>query len=309
MLPLRRLCSKNEYTKSESNSQPSIVWALIIADCVQRTNIQNLKAIHNSRWPTLTNTFIVFKERIYKIWKQFTTFSNSIYGAGTLCSKNEYTKSESNSQHTDWRYFALCDCVQRTNIQNLKAIHNLVGLSDEDVMIVFKERIYKIWKQFTTINHFRTCSLVLCSKNEYTKSESNSQPESFVMVLAFHCVQRTNIQNLKAIHNAPSTSVPAGDIVFKERIYKIWKQFTTAAGKIVQNAKLCSKNEYTKSESNSQLTSFEDWHEADCVQRTNIQNLKAIHNSRHIQRAKIIIVFKERIYKIWKQFTTYVSEV
>ena len=61
-----------------------------------------------------------------------------------LCSKNEYTKSESNSQHTtDWhsrsRY-----CVQRTNIQNLKAIHNIYDLVSLEVEIVFKERIYKI---------------------------------------------------------------------------------------------------------------------------------------------------------------------
>ena len=42
--------------------------------------------------------------------------------------------------------------------------------------IVFKERRYKIWKQFTTYNYFRLRLLTLCSKNEDTKSESNSQP-------------------------------------------------------------------------------------------------------------------------------------
>jgi len=41
---------------------------------------------------------------------------------------------------------------------------------------VFKERRYKIWKQFTTYNYFRLRLLTLCSKNEDTKSESNSQP-------------------------------------------------------------------------------------------------------------------------------------
>ena len=37
---------------------------------------------------------------------------------------------------------------------------------------------------------------------------------------------------------------------------------------------------------------------ADCVQRTNIQNLKAIHNRLDDVNPKYIIVFKERIYKI-----------
>ena len=35
-----------------------------------------------------------------------------------------------------------------------------------------------------------------------------------------------------------------------------------------------------------------------CVQRTNIQNLKAIHNYRSYRWRFKIIVFKERIYKI-----------
>ena len=42
---------------------------------------------------------------------------------------------------------------------------------------------------------------VLCSKNEYTKSESNSQLSGMFKTRKSYCVQRTNIQNLKAIHN------------------------------------------------------------------------------------------------------------
>ena len=87
-----------------------------------------------------------------------------------------------------------------------------------------------------------------------------------------HCVQRTNIQNLKAIHNTLSYFSLSGQ--------------------------LCSKNEYTKSESNSQLREPTDQHAKNCVQRTNIQNLKAIHNSMSTIPSMKIIVFKERIYKI-----------
>ena len=86
--------------------------------CVQRTNIQNLKAIHNDFTP--------------------------VYRKYILCSKNEYTKSESNSQLTIVRILKRCNCVQRTNIQNLKAIHNIADTSIGQLMIVFKERIYKI---------------------------------------------------------------------------------------------------------------------------------------------------------------------
>ena len=61
---------------------------------------------------------------------------------------------------------------------------------------------------------------------------------------------------------------------------------------------LCSKNEYTKSESNSQLTECREKYNKHCVQRTNIQNLKAIHNMYVCARVVRLIVFKERIYKI-----------
>ena len=36
------------------------------------------------------------------------------------------------------------NCVQRTNIQNLKAIHNRMVKGNDLTVIVFKERIYKI---------------------------------------------------------------------------------------------------------------------------------------------------------------------
>ena len=39
--------------------------------------------------------------------------------------------------------------------------------------------------------------------------------------MPIYCVQRTNIQNLKAIHNAPEMIHTTTTIVFKERIYKI----------------------------------------------------------------------------------------
>ena len=69
-------------------------------------------------------------------------FSTAIYGR--LCSKNEYTKSESNSQRLQQLANAPAHCVQRTNIQNLKAIHNMIFVDERAKLIVFKERIYKI---------------------------------------------------------------------------------------------------------------------------------------------------------------------
>ena len=171
------LCSKNEDTKSESNSQRLVYVFRESHNCVQRTKIQNLKAIHN----------------IMQNGKR----------ASKLCSKNEDTKSESNSQH--------------------------FGEVAERLGIVFKERRYKIWKQFTTDKDSNLGSFALCSKNEDTKSESNSQQSPNGLPYRADCVQRTKIQNLKAIHNRNGTETAGELIVFKERRYKIWKQFTTVS--------------------------------------------------------------------------------
>ena len=195
---------------------------------------------------------IVFKERIYKIWKQFTTNTFFFYICLLLCSKNEYTKSESNSQLLSWFFMP--------------------------ALIVFKERIYKIWKQFTTHSLIFNYLIILCSKNEYTKSESNSQLILICLFFYVNCVQRTNIQNLKAIHNYVINSsffffycVQRTNIQNLKAIHNCFILFFFYS-------ELCSKNEYTKSESNSQPHLFLFDICKYCVQRTNIQNLKAIHN-------------------------------
>ena len=271
--------------------------------CVQRTNIQNLKAIHNLKSKAGDMASIVFKERIYKIWKQFTTRPLEQANDQQLCSKNEYTKSESNSQHEVIDNGNLEHCVQRTNIQNLKAIHNFSNLELSFSPIVFKERIYKIWKQFTTtpsstwrtaycvqrtniqnlkaIHNYQSCFQLIVSivfKERIYKIWKQFTTDDVLLCLAADCVQRTNIQNLKAIHNSPVPPMAQHLIVFKERIYKIWKQFTTSTWIISCLSLLCSKNEYTKSESNSQPNAQTTGQILYCVQRKNIQNLKAIHN-------------------------------
>ena len=271
------MCSKNEDTKSESNSQLAIIALSLPVNCVQRTKIQNLKAIHNlvqiqavlyslcsknedtksesnsqlyggSIPPALycvQRTKIQNLKAIHNLAKRFKRTSR-------LCSKNEDTKSESNSQHHLFSFIFHSYCVQRTKIQNLKAIHNKPSLRRTVLAIVFKERRYKIWKQFTTTQAFAR--------------------------IRKYCVQRTKIQNLKAIHNQVIGYKSFDIIVFKERRYKIWKQFTTKSLVIRVSISLCSKNEDTKSESNSQQSCLYRLWGFHCVQRTKIQNLKAIHN-------------------------------
>ena len=138
--------------------------------CVQRTNIQNLKAIHNVAELPEIPVLLCSKNEYTKSESNSQPAKASLYARFLLCSKNEYTKSESNSQQSLLPGSRLANCVQRTNIQNLKAIHN------------------KRTNVFLPIDN---------------------------------CVQRTNIQNLKAIHNVGDKTVPKGYIVFKERIYKI----------------------------------------------------------------------------------------
>ena len=113
--------------------------------------LQNLKAIHNlrpqhlrttvvvinhkttkfesnsqQRWTALENSLSCYQSQNYKIWKQFTTY-------------------EPNTLELQW-------LLSITKLQNLKAIHNSVGL---------------LWKTLLVVINHKT-----------TKFESNSQPTS-----------------------------------------------------------------------------------------------------------------------------------
>ena len=66
-------------------------------------------------------------------------------------------------------------CVQRTNIQNLKAIHNEMGISSVDSELCSKNEYTKSESNSQRMLYMVLVLTGLCSKNEYTKSESNSQ--------------------------------------------------------------------------------------------------------------------------------------
>ena len=93
------------------------------------------------------------------------------------------------------------NCVQRTNIQNLKAIHNEKRYIFERHGLCSKNEYTKSESNSQLCWSIAAKASRLCSKNEYTKSESNSQLHPLKILLPVYCVQRTNIQNLKAIHN------------------------------------------------------------------------------------------------------------
>ena len=94
-------------------------------NCFYWSKIQNLKANHNHRSSATVNANIAFTGQRYKIWKQITTYLQSL---------------------RDAKY-----CFYWSKIQNLKANHNTLTYDDKHVPIAFTGQRYKIWKQITTL--------------------------------------------------------------------------------------------------------------------------------------------------------------
>ena len=138
-----------------------------------------------------------------------------------------------------------------------------------------------------------------------TKFESNSQHTHTYTTPNGNCFRRAKIQNLRAIHNMPKSTLGEATIVSDVQRYKIWEQFTTASSILSVVWILFQTCKDTKFESNSQLELNTSWALRDCFRRAKIQNLRAIHNTWVDVTCKIYIVSDVQRYKIWEQFTTF----
>ena len=166
----------------------------------------------------------------------------------------------------------------------------------------YQSQNYKIWKQFTTFLSLRSNVVLLLSiaKLQNLKAIHNSfSPKSTHTLVVINC------KTTKFESNSQQEKREAArqESCYQSQNYKIWKQFTTVAG---------------KSKGSPLLLSI-----------AKLQNLKAIHNNRVVfsPRSRVVInrkttkfesnsqrnlpskkglprCYQSQNYKIWKQFTT-----
>ena len=215
------------------------------------------------------------------------------------------TKFESNSQLSLWHSRSWEGCFRTTKIQNLRAIHNVIKFSMTIWMVVSGRQRYKIWEQFTTCfatltyddGCFRTTkiqNLRAIHNNSYANQMalavvSGRQRykiwEQFTTarkrrVKKSSCFRTTKIQNLRAIHNNIASTAARVAVVSGRQRYKIWEQFTTVKGMLIDRLGVVSGRQRYKIW--EQFTTLFDW-----------------------MNAWFNVVSGRQRYKIWEQFTTY----
>ena len=281
-----------------------LIVFLLSHSLYQRTNIQFLKANHNFCFVVAEAVSVYIKEQIYNFWKQITTTAQPPQNTCRFISKNKYTIFESKSQQRP-------GCCLRMRVYIKEQIYNFWKqiTTDSQVFlfdfvfisknkytifesksqrtrwvclllpVYIKEQIYNFWKQITTNSPTECATHMFISKNKYTIFESKSQ-HTYLHPKVFRCLyQRTNIQFLKANHNASSSRLMRVCVYIKEQIYNFWKQITTSSLRRTSSRLFISKNKYTIFESKSQLDVFLHQFRYCLYQRTNIQFLKANHNT------------------------------
>ena len=116
----------------------------------------------------------------------------------------------------------------------------------------------------------------------------------------------TKLQNLKAIHNKIKNVSKFLVCCYQSQNYKIWKQFTT---QIKLLPYLCTLLSITKLQNLKAIHNI--WREYMCqlIVVINHKTTKFESNSQLNRISGIILVccYQSQNYKIWKQFTTFIS--
>ena len=290
------------------------------------TKLQNLKAIHNSKYRPKFDTPVVVNHKTTKFE------SNS---QPTSCNTSLRLGCCQSQNYKIWKQFTtvvkIYDCktslLSITKLQNLKAIHNCNGYIPLFLFVVVNHKTTKFESNSQLFFIFDKFSVSCCQSQNYkiwkqftTQALTDSEAEQLLSI--------TKLQNLKAIHNGIGLPCGASWVVVNHKTtkfesnsqrtitlgsvpwsccqsqnYKIWKQFTTRPI-IVQPTYLLlsiTKLQNLKAIHNILTTQF-----SACWVVVNHKTTKFESNSQQSQ-SKLGIKLsccQSQNYKIWKQFTT-----
>ena len=166
---------KNSKIRFESKSQHATVSPTRPIGCLSRIQRYVLKANHNSRWITFSESTDVYQEFKDTFWKQITTSNVTASSSGSMFIKNSKIRFESKSQP-----------VLNTNRFN------------NDVYQEFKDTF---WKQITTSLQSSIYHPEMFIKNSKIRFESKSQLLGMRNTMLAWCLSRIQRYVLKANHN------------------------------------------------------------------------------------------------------------
>ena len=144
------LCYISKILKNESNSQHIMYAYNCSLRCVISQRYWKMKAIHNSQTPPKSSNIVVLYLKDTEKWKQFTTHREFLRFLALLCYISKILKNESNSQPMVLFPLHSVSCVISQRYWKMKAIHNIVSIKTNVILVVLYLKDTEKWKQFTT---------------------------------------------------------------------------------------------------------------------------------------------------------------
>ena len=172
----------------------------------------------------------------------------------------------------------------------MKAIHNICGNSEKDILVVLYPKDTEKWKQFTTMRIAWDKNVMLCCIPKILKNESNSQLRPPVICRQLCCVVSQRYWKMKAIHNREHLQNLDWMVVLYPKDTEKWKQFTTNSFFRLKNFKLCCIPKILKNESNSQQFPFRYVISKSCVVSQRYWKMKAINKFSEIDKITYLSV-------------------
>ena len=211
-------------TKFESNSQRFCVWRLPLTCCYQSQNykiwkqfttaypisssywgllsitkLQNLKAIHNLRGYSYSNSYVVINHKTTK-FESNSQHLCPLPPCRRVVINHKTTKFESNSQLIGGILWRALRCYQSQNYKIWKQFTTLCLFSVQLPTLLSITKLQNL-KAIHNFHHRRYIQIAVVINHKITKFESNSQRLVLSSLVERRCYQSQN--------------------------YKIWKQFTT----------------------------------------------------------------------------------
>ena len=160
----------------------------------------------------------------------------------------------------------------------MKAIHNIITLTPENITVVLYPKDTEKWKQFTTWFTTIKFQTVLFCIPKILKNESNSQHTTNFFIVFYSCFVSQRYWKMKAIHNRILQLLINRNVVLYPKDTEKWKQFTTNEPKRDKYQELFCIPKILKNESNSQRNRLICVTHSSCFVSQRYWKMKAIHN-------------------------------
>ena len=279
------------------------IW-LIKHSCFIRISMNNLKDIHNWNMYEENGRPVVLSGFQWTIWRIYTTVLNFSFRLLKLFYQDFNEQFEGYTQLGETDTFTFECCFIRISMNNLKDIHNAVGVHLLDEVVVLSGFQWTIWRIYTTRIHIHINAARLFYQDFNEQFEGYTQRVRIWCNWCVCCFIRISMNNLKDIHNTINTWVNGVYVVLSGFQWTIWRIYTTYSRRGRGCTLLFYQDFNEQFEGYTQHRAKRLQYLRGCFIRISMNNLKDIHNNPLNIKKICGVVLSGFQWTIWRIYTT-----